>query len=53
VTTTRCEDCGVVWLTPAARELMEQASGCLRCNGGLRDMTEQELQDYLRKPLPE
>ena len=53
MTAIRCEDCGAVWLTPAARELMHDATGCLRCDGGLRDMTEQELRDYLREPLPE
>ncbi len=49
----RCEDCGAVWLTPAARDLMADSHGCLRCDGGLREMSDQEVDDYLREPLPE
>lgn len=45
----RCEDCDAVWLTEAARTLMEGTHGCLRCDGELREMSGPDLQDYLRE----
>jgi hypothetical protein len=30
-----CRQCGAAWLSPVARQLIEEREGCLLCNGEL------------------
>ncbi len=38
----QCGVCRSVWLSPAARRLIDMSGGCLRCDGPLRLLSEDE-----------
>ena len=38
----QCAVCGSVWLSPVAAQLQEGSGGCLRCDGPLRQLTDEE-----------
>ncbi|MDT7785770.1 MAG: hypothetical protein QOF58_4189 [Pseudonocardiales bacterium] len=38
----QCSVCKSVWLSPAARQLVEMSGGCLRCDGPLQLLDDEE-----------
>lgn len=45
----QCGVCESVWLSPVAQELVVMSGGCLRCDGPLRELTEEETAIALQK----
>jgi uncharacterized protein with PIN domain len=45
----QCGVCAAVWLSPAATRLVEKEGGCLRCDGPLRQLTEEETAAALKE----
>lgn len=52
MTAVRCEDCDSVWLSAPAQQGVGSHGGCLRCDGALHEMTDEELETYLKSITP-
>ena len=44
-----CDDCGAVWVSDAARELMDDSHGCLRCDGTLHEISDAEADEHMTR----
>lgn len=45
----QCGVCRSVWMSPAAHRLVDMSGGCLRCDGALHLLTEEETATALHE----